>query len=121
MQQSAFCPVHGLFELGAFPQNPSACPICGREGDAIHTLLRPALRTLSDPNLSLESLIVIRQIADSVSEGWITPERANTLVKGISAELGGLFQSADNGEVALALAKLIETILGNRSRSMVLT
>jgi hypothetical protein len=119
MQQSAFCPVHGLFEIGSFPQDPKACPICGREGDAIHTVLKPALSLLMDPKISLESLIALRQVADCVSDGWITAERANTLVRAISVDLDGLFQSSDNGEVALALAKLIRNIVGNRSRSTV--
>jgi len=119
MQQSAFCPVHGFFEIGSLPQNPKVCPICGRDGEPIHTVLQPTLSLLMDSNLSMESLIALRQVADCVSDGWITSERANTLVRGISADLEGLFQSADNGDVALALSKLIERIIGSRSRSPV--
>jgi hypothetical protein len=117
MEHTLFCPVHGPFQVGSNFNLAQTCPSCGREGEIIHTVPSSQLEALTDPDLSLESLLALRQIADSVVAGLLTAEHANSLVTGISAKFSEIFKSSDaNSPAAPAVVALVGAVITARSR-----
>jgi hypothetical protein len=75
------------------------------------------LEALTDPDLSLESLLALRQIADSVVAGLLTAEHANSLVMGISAKFAEIFKPTHgHSPVGQAVVALVGAVITARSR-----
>src|SRR5687767_6892873 len=112
MEHTLFCPVHGPFQVGSNFNIAQTCPSCGREGEIVHTVPSGQLKALTDPDLSLESLLALRQIADSVAAGLLTAEHANSLVTGISPKFAEIFKLAHgHSPVGQAVVALVGAVI----------
>lgn len=84
--------------------------------EIIHTLLSPRLKPLTDPQLSLESLVTIRQIADSVKVGFLTPPRANEMAARLSPKFSDVFEGQVPEAAATPVIEIIGAIIAARAR-----
>lgn len=84
--------------------------------EIIHTLLSPRLKPLTDPQLSLESLVTIRQIADSVKIGVLAPPRANEMAARLSPKFSDVFEGQVPEAAATPVIEIIGAIIAARAR-----
>lgn len=121
MRSMAFCPVHGLFGIGsATILGINACPVCGRKGEIIPRSFESRLIVLTDPHISLEALIALRQIAESLKGGMLTAEEAKNAAARISRKFSGIFSSLSSppeayARVASSVIEAVGAILTARS------
>jgi hypothetical protein len=117
----AFCAIHGLFRMGSAPVlGTNACPVCGRQGGVIPQSFESRLIILIDPDISLQVLITLRQIAESLKGGLLTAEEAQNAASRLSPKFSGIFQSLRRpqqaAQVAAAVIEATEAILTARSK-----
>jgi hypothetical protein len=82
----------------------------------IDTLLDPRLKPLTDPQLSLEFLVTIRQIADSVKVGFLDPPRANEMAARLSPKFSDVFEGQVPEAAATPVIEIIGAIIAARVR-----
>jgi hypothetical protein len=77
--------------------------------------MRDELATLADRTISMQQLMMVRQVAQSLRLGFFSAEEAQRVVSHMSPKFDGIFDSAapqDNREAAAVLVTdAIETIL----------
>jgi hypothetical protein len=99
----------------------NACPACGRQGEVIPQSFESRLIALIDPDISLQVLIALRQIAESLKGGLLTAEQAQNAASLLSLKFSGIFNSLRRpqqtyAQVAAAVIEATEAILSARSK-----
>ena len=68
------------------------------------------MRELSDPNLTRDELIAVRQIALSLMAGYLTLEEAERAVSRVSAKFSALFSTSGQAGGGLRVAAIIQAV-----------
>jgi hypothetical protein len=76
------------------------------------------LDVLADPGIPLQTLIDLRQIAEGVSEGLLTPEEGIRGASNLSTKFSEVFNSADHKTFAQAAALIGSVLLARSSQNM---
>jgi hypothetical protein len=75
------------------------------------------LDSLADPGLPLETLIVLRQIAEGVIGGMLTPEEAIRGASNLSSKFSDLFSFSDHKSFAQVAAVIGSVLLARSSQN----
>lgn len=112
---SAFCPVHGQFDvpnfLGvggtAFFRNCSlTCPICDSSlpiPDGRYDFVGKIVKAVSQPGVSRDSVVALYDTLQAVRQNVITPESANKTIQQITSEFSDLLQFTNENAGSLTL------------------
>ena len=75
------------------------------------------LDVLADPGIPLETLVDLRQIAEGVSGGMLTPEEAIRGASNLSSKFSDVFSSSDHKSFALVAAVIGSVLLARSSQN----